>query len=475
MLGMSVALRADKLHVPHCGWLLYPQNDVVARGLRQGDYESAEQAFFHLFLREGDRVLDVGAHVGLFSAIAARRVGASGRVYALEPNPRNLELLQLNFRAHGLHSADALGKGLYGKAGAVAFQDFGEGETAYSRLDPNGLEGSPGSRQVEVCTLDGLAASLGESRFDLVKLDVEGFELEIVRSLDPVWAAGLAPLWMVEFGEENLRRRGGSSTQLWAALREKGYEVCAFDAVARRLVPADVTGPVPYDNLFAAADVAAVNGRLQGAPVEAREVADDLLARGGTWRHFSEERLGVIQEQQRYIEELETLNAGGRRLGAISAEQRAYIDSLLNENGRLQTLAAAREGELVDARRIVAEQRAYVEALRVETAQAADRTANLEERLARAEEALTAGVSRLEASEAERVTLVTKEREVCEEAARCRAQASALQGRVGELERMVVGLGYERGRYFDRASEQERYLFDLLEQLNRARSRRAGV
>ena len=67
------------LFVPHIGWLRYPSSDIVLLHLREGSFEFREQAFLWSFLREADTFLDIGAHCGLFSALASHVIGIRGR------------------------------------------------------------------------------------------------------------------------------------------------------------------------------------------------------------------------------------------------------------------------------------------------------------------------------------------------------------------------------------------------------------
>ena len=70
------------LFVPHIGWLRYPSSDIVLLHLREGSFEFREQAFLWSFLRKGDTFLDIGAHCGLFSALASQIIGETGRILA---------------------------------------------------------------------------------------------------------------------------------------------------------------------------------------------------------------------------------------------------------------------------------------------------------------------------------------------------------------------------------------------------------
>ena len=59
----------SEVYVPHIGWLTYEDGDDVAELLNRGWFDYREQAFLWVFLRPGDRFLDCGAHVGLFSVL----------------------------------------------------------------------------------------------------------------------------------------------------------------------------------------------------------------------------------------------------------------------------------------------------------------------------------------------------------------------------------------------------------------------
>ena len=58
-----------------------------------GTYEPEQTRAFEELVKPGDTVLDVGAHVGYYTLLSSVLVGASGRVFAFEPNPRNYHYL----------------------------------------------------------------------------------------------------------------------------------------------------------------------------------------------------------------------------------------------------------------------------------------------------------------------------------------------------------------------------------------------
>jgi FkbM family methyltransferase len=265
------------LDLADAGRLWLPAADLVGRLLEEGSYEPYERAFCQLYLRPGDTVVDCGAHVGLYSAIAARLVGDEGRVVAVEPNPATAALLRRNLA--GARSARvveaALGAGErhatlhLGKTGNSAFDSVTDSASEFR-----------GDEVVEVAamSLDELLASVGSPKVELLKLDVEGHELRILEGAMASIRAGRLPLMIVEFTEANARAAGGTRA-LAAALRELGYRLHRLDPVALRLVSEPERETYGYDNLFAAADVAAVNARLAAADPERTALARALVRR----------------------------------------------------------------------------------------------------------------------------------------------------------------------------------------------------
>ena len=81
---------------------------AVTPGLRSGEYEPHLTAVFERYCRPGMTVVDVGANLGYYSLLAARLVGPSGRVVALEPNSENCRLLLSSLRRSGLGNVQVL-------------------------------------------------------------------------------------------------------------------------------------------------------------------------------------------------------------------------------------------------------------------------------------------------------------------------------------------------------------------------------
>jgi FkbM family methyltransferase len=130
-------------------------------------------------VRPGDRVVDVGANIGYNTLYAARRTGPRGRVYAVEPAQDNLAVLYANVLANGLTNVTVLP---FAAGRGHEVRDFflrGEVSAVNSFFADNFYAAVTAAVQVPVAPLDDLI--VGEVK--LVKIDVEGAELEVLHGM----------------------------------------------------------------------------------------------------------------------------------------------------------------------------------------------------------------------------------------------------------------------------------------------------
>ena len=142
-------------------------------------YEIAKHRFLCTSCRPGATVLDLGAHLGLFSVAMARAVGDAGRVFAFEPAPGVRKALQQTVRLNGCQEIievrhEAIG-GVAGRAALVS----GTGPLSNAgRLDARSADRLLG-QLVDVVTVDAFTAAR-DLRVDCMKIDVEGSEFDVL-------------------------------------------------------------------------------------------------------------------------------------------------------------------------------------------------------------------------------------------------------------------------------------------------------
>lgn len=359
----------DQMLLPHVGWLAFEAGDDVATFLRQGWFEAPEQAMLWLYGRPGDTVLDIGAHVGLFSAIAQQAVMPGGRVIAVEPSATTAELLRRNTGGQTTVLEAAVGQ----ITGRQVLHSEGSGKSAYNTLGGDAADGV----EVDVVTIDQLMTDQGVARADFVKLDVEGAELAAWRGAKQAIEQQRLGVVMIEFTEPNLKRAGTSSRELFAAVNDSGYTLCRFDTDALQLVAAAFDQPIWYDNLFATADVDAANARLRDAPDDRRRIAADVLARGAA---------GSVSREVLSLQ---------RRVADLEHERDETVAALEKVRGDLNTQIELRDrsyeahqrtrDELIQTQTWL---RTTTQSLRNTEAQSAERIAALEEKLQQTREKL---------------------------------------------------------------------------------------
>jgi FkbM family methyltransferase len=136
--------------------------------------------FIRQRLRPGATFIDVGANIGTYALPAALLVGPTGHVVAVEAHPLTYSFLRRNTIANGLGQITPLHLALGEAPGMVTmnFEPTNPGET-HVATTPDG--GTGGTVAVAVRRLDDVLAERGISHVDYIKIDVEGFELAVLR------------------------------------------------------------------------------------------------------------------------------------------------------------------------------------------------------------------------------------------------------------------------------------------------------
>ena len=162
--------------VPFDGFSLLGYGHGIPKGmvhsLARGDYENPERRAVKAILRPGDRVLDIGACMGVVSLTAARIVGAQN-VVALEPNPQAAAVARGNFERNGLPVR--LDRRAVGAASGHVELGIGPG----SWLGASAIRSYPGGYSVPA-EIAPIAALVDEVRPTVLVMDAEGFEAEIL-------------------------------------------------------------------------------------------------------------------------------------------------------------------------------------------------------------------------------------------------------------------------------------------------------
>jgi FkbM family methyltransferase len=198
-------------------------------------YETATTNVLTATLKPGDTFIDVGAHVGFFSLIAAALVGPQGRVIAFEPNTDNFASLQRNVALNGFENVTCMHAAVGDHEGDVEFFENLDNDGGHALWNP-GLHPfnemsklRRQSRRVPMTTLDSALSALGVIVIKAVKIDTEGAEVQVIKGGARCLAAAELELLVCEDNEFGLTNLGASEAQLKKMLADLGFSVCVPD------------------------------------------------------------------------------------------------------------------------------------------------------------------------------------------------------------------------------------------------------
>lgn len=119
---------------------------------------------------EGGVVLECGGHHGLTAVVIAKWVGDKGHVYTFEPNPENLDIIKKNVAINGIKNITIIPNAVGSEPGEILITNSSSNSYILKEGESNGIK-------VPVVRADDYA----DKKPTVLKIDVEGFELEVLR------------------------------------------------------------------------------------------------------------------------------------------------------------------------------------------------------------------------------------------------------------------------------------------------------
>lgn len=142
----------------------------------EGPYESGA-----VLLQKGDVVLDVGANIGIFSLLAADKIGIKGKVFAFEPIAQSRALLKKNIVANNVENIEIVSKALGEKVGSLMLS-INEKELGGSSAVLNQEVSS--RERVEQVKLDDFVQECQLKKVNFIKTDIEGMERNFLKGAE---------------------------------------------------------------------------------------------------------------------------------------------------------------------------------------------------------------------------------------------------------------------------------------------------
>lgn len=244
-----------------------PINDYVGRAVFYcGDLDRKISWVLRRLVRRGDVVLDIGANLGLTTFILSNLVGPEGAVHAFEPNPPLQRLIELAIEKNGASNVVVHRTALGATEGQLDLH-VPDGHAGRASLVRDSPRAHGRTIKVPVQSLSTLLSRLNLGSIRLVKMDVEGFEAEVLKGAEKYFRESPPDAIVFEMN----RASGPMNEQAAVTLLDRlGY---GFFSVPRTFVrmkvrPSDTRAPAAGHDVVAAlkGDVYQQIGRALSAP-----------------------------------------------------------------------------------------------------------------------------------------------------------------------------------------------------------------
>ncbi len=211
-----------------------------------GAHTRNEISFLLSHIRENDVVIDIGAHVGSYTVPIGRKIGALGRILSIEGDAANYSLLVQNVSENNLADRIVTKNAILGCGDSVDLvrTDI-KGNTGagfYSRPD----KAAPYKDLQSMQDARRIVAEAGFDKPNVIKIDIEGMEGLVIKSLWPIIIAS-KPVLYIEVFESQLVRNGSGADALDALLKSAGYRF--YRNIGERNSLSDTFQSSPLDRL----------------------------------------------------------------------------------------------------------------------------------------------------------------------------------------------------------------------------------
>lgn len=194
--------------------------------------ERFEAELFKKEVKKGMTVLDIGAHIGYYTLLAANLVGENGRVYAFEPHPHNFAVLEKNVRINGYKNVVLVQKAVSSKSEHINLylSEWGTGHSLSNQVGKRSIV-------VEAVPLDEFLGN--DYKVDVIKIDIEGAEMLALLGADRLIRTNGNLKIFTEFFPEALKRIGSPPEEYLSKLMDYGFKLWNINEHKKQLNPID--------------------------------------------------------------------------------------------------------------------------------------------------------------------------------------------------------------------------------------------
>jgi FkbM family methyltransferase len=209
---------------------LDPSDPVVSGALTLRVYEPSEQALFAKYLHGDMTLVDIGANLGLYTAISMHHLDAGGCIVAFEPHPQTYEFLQKNIVANQYNGRACPRVYPFNLAATpdpnrlelrLNPENRGDNRTYHGTY--HGKMEAWDTMPVEGRPVDDVLAELGIEEVNFVKIDIQGYEQKALSGFRKTLARSQNVILLSEFWPKGLQEAGGGPTEYLQMLTNLGF------------------------------------------------------------------------------------------------------------------------------------------------------------------------------------------------------------------------------------------------------------
>ncbi len=223
ILKLILGVRRFQVDTSAGSFLIDPVSDLGDRLLCHGSYEPAMEKTLKRCLKPGGIFIDVGANEGYFSIIASRLVGHTGKVFAVEPQARLQKILRENVELNGCKNVTVVPLAISARGGDLRLLLSPSTNTGSSSMIRATKYPLPG-QLIHSCSLFELFDHYKISHCDLVKIDVEGYEGEVLEGATELLKSHRIFSIALEFHPFQLSKMGLTADQIHLRLIQYDYD-----------------------------------------------------------------------------------------------------------------------------------------------------------------------------------------------------------------------------------------------------------
>jgi len=226
------------------------KNSELSRLIYQEKFENDIIKFLSTYLKKGDVFIDVGANIGLFSLLAAKVINSEGKVYSFEPCLSTFNKLTENVFINNILNIECINNALSEKEEIKVLHSSLDGFDAWNTLGKYSKSQNYECEEVKTITLDSFMDKINKS-VSLIKIDVEGWEMLVIKGAKTILSREDAPTLIIEFDDENAKNSGFNCSDLFDELLNLGYLMFSYNYIDNKLYPHEKLNHYYYNNLIA--------------------------------------------------------------------------------------------------------------------------------------------------------------------------------------------------------------------------------